>query len=98
MSENFSQESGAQHESGHASEGGPGDNQGLVTIKIDGSPYSVRRGEHKVSELKTIGNVPVDYVLEQLINGVLTALPNDGKVHIRGGEVFSSHPGSGGAA
>ncbi len=77
---------------------GPGDNQGRVTITIDGNDIQVRRGQHNVSELKELGNVPADYVLEQLIDGVLTALPDDGKVHIRGDEIFSSHPGSGGAA
>lgn len=79
-------------------EPGPGDSQGRVTITIDGTEKSVRRGQQRVSELKELGNVPSDYVLEQLVDGVLTALPDDGMVHIRGGEIFSSHPGSGGAA
>lgn len=78
---------------------GPGDNQGTVTITIDGKPpIKIRRGQHEVSELKSLGGVPADYALDQVVNGVLTELNDNQKVHIRGGEVFSSHPRSGGTS
>jgi len=72
--------------------------QGRVNIKIDNKPFQIRRGQHRVSELKALGNVPAEYALDQIINGVLTELADDAKVHIRGDEVFSSHPRTGGAA
>lgn len=78
--------------------GGPGDNQGRVTITIDGKPIKVRRGQHEVADLKSQGGVNADYALDQVIDGVLTELTDDQKVHIRGGEVFSSHPRSGGTS
>ena len=77
---------------------GHGENQGRVTITIDNQPYQVRRGQHEVSELKAISGVNPDYVLAQLIDGVLTDLADDQKVHIRGDEIFSSHPRTGGAS
>jgi hypothetical protein len=77
---------------------GPGDNQGTVTITIDNKPIEVRRGQHKVAELKGKGSVNADYALSQVIDGVLTELADDQKVHIRGGEVFHSNPKSGGTS
>lgn len=78
--------------------GGPGDNQGRVIITIDGKPFKTRRGQHEVSELKTLGGVPADYALDELVDGELKELKDDQKVHIRGGEAFSSHPRSGGTS
>jgi hypothetical protein len=72
--------------------------QGKVTINIDNKPISIRRGQHSVSELKLLGNVPAEYALDQIVDGVLTELANNSKVHVRGNEVFSSHPRTGGAA
>jgi hypothetical protein len=66
--------------------------QGRVEIAIDGKPIRTRRGMHEVSELKKLGGVPNEYAFDQVVGGTIEALPDDGKVLIRGGEVFVSHP------
>jgi hypothetical protein len=71
---------------------------GRVHITIDGTCYEVRRGQHKVSDLKAIGNVPEAYVLVQDVQGRLVPLPDDGKVKIEGCEIFESHPRDGGSS
>jgi hypothetical protein len=65
---------------------------GRVSITIDGQAHSIRRGMHELSELKKLGSVPADYALDQVIDGKFEPLPDNGKVHIRGDEVFVSHP------
>lgn len=73
--------------------GGPGNS--TVEITINGHPYRIRRGRHAVAEIKSLGHVPLTDDLEQIINGQLTLLPDDGHVVIRGNEVFASHPKTG---
>lgn len=63
----------------------------LVHITINNKKYEVKRGKHTVAELKKIGGVPAGDVLEEVINGKLTPLPNDGTVLIKGCEEFFSH-------
>jgi len=72
--------------------------QRLVEISIDRKTFAVKPGEHTVTALKTLVGVPAADELEQVINGKLTPLPDDGNVHIKGGEVFISHPRSGGSS
>jgi hypothetical protein len=62
-----------------------------VSIQINRKPYEVVPGMHTVAELKTIGGVALAHDLEQVINGKLTPLTDDGKVEICGGEQFISH-------
>jgi len=62
-----------------------------VEISIDGNPYKVKRGKHTVAQLKEIGHVPAEYVLEELVEGKLDPLKDNATVHIKGGEVFISH-------
>ena len=62
-----------------------------VTIHINHKPYEVLPGVHTVAELKTIAGVPLAHDLEQVIDGKLTPLADDGKVEICGGEQFISH-------
>lgn len=75
--------------------GGSGPGNSTVEITINGNPYQIRRGRHSVAEIKTLGNVPLTDDLEQVINGQLTLLPDDGHVVIHGQEVFASHPKTG---
>jgi hypothetical protein len=77
-------------------ETGP-NNQGneQVHIKIDNVVYLIHRGSHTVAELKTIGKVPAADELEELVNGELKPLDDNGRVTIKGGEVFISHVRSG---
>ena len=70
----------------------------LVKIKIDKEHYDVKRGPHSVRSLKELGHVPESKELDQVINGVLTELPDNGTVEICGGEVFVSHARRGGSS
>ena len=63
----------------------------LVTISIDRKKYEIDPGETSVTEIKTIGGVNPNYELEQVIDGKLTPLPDNGNVCIKGGEEFFSH-------
>ena len=62
-----------------------------VTITINQNPFEVVPGVHTVADLKAIGGVPLAYDLDQVINGKLTPLKDDGKVDIYGGEQFIGH-------
>jgi hypothetical protein len=63
----------------------------LVTIYINDHPYEISRGKHSVPEIKNVGKVPSSHELEEVINGTLTPLADDGTVLIKGGEIFFSH-------
>jgi hypothetical protein len=69
-----------------------------VHITINGVSRVIHRGRRTVVEIKTLGEVPLADELEQLIDGKLTPLPDDGAVTIKGGEVFMSHVRSGGSS
>jgi hypothetical protein len=70
----------------------------IVGITIDTKSRDIHRGRRTVAEIKQVGEVPLAFDLEQLINGKLTLLPDDGSVTIKGGEQFFSHPKDGGAS
>lgn len=63
-----------------------------VTITIDGQPKPIHRGRRTVAEIKQLGGIPQADVLEQIINGQLVQLDDNGAVVIKGDEVFVSHP------
>ena len=67
-----------------------------VTITVNNKEVSIHRGHKTVAEIKSAGNVPLADDLNQLLDGKLTHLPNDGFVTIKGGEVFFSQPKTGG--
>lgn len=69
-----------------------------VHITINGESKQIHRGRQTVAEIKKVGGVPLADELEQLIEGKLTPLPDDGAVTIKGGEVFMSHVRSGGSS
>lgn len=70
----------------------------IVSITVDTKPRNIHRGRRTVTEIKEVGEVPLAFDLEQLIDGKLTLLPDDGSVTIKGGEQFFSHPKDGGAS
>ncbi len=70
----------------------------FVTITIGTSDYTIHRGSQTVVEIKTLGHVPLADDLEQIVNGQLTPLADDGRVTIKGGEKFVSHPKDSGAS
>ena len=66
-----------------------------VTITVDNKGYTVHRGNTTVAELKAIAGISAAYELEEIVNGTLTPLSDDGRVVLKGGEVFVSHPRAG---
>lgn len=69
-----------------------------VEIKVNNNPYSIHRGKQSVKTIKTTRNVALADKLEQVIDGKLVPLEDDGSVVIKGGEEFKSHIPSGGAS
>jgi hypothetical protein len=69
-----------------------------VKITINKVVKLIHRGRHTVVEIKKLGDIPLADELEQLIDGKLTPLPDDGSVTIKGGEIFMSHVRSGGSS
>jgi len=64
---------------------------GIVTISVNDKPHEIHRGKHPVSEIKRIGGVPPAHELEEIIEGILTPLDDNGHVTIKGGEEFFGH-------
>ena len=62
-----------------------------VTITVNDVQREIHRGRQSVSEIKQIGEVPLNYMLEQLIEGKLTQLDDNGSVVIKGEEIFIGH-------
>jgi hypothetical protein len=69
-----------------------------VTITVNNNLKTIHRGRQSVATIKQVGGVPLADDLVQIIDGVLTPLPDDGAVTIKGGEVFLSHVKDGAAA
>lgn len=81
----------------------PGDHgqqppQREVKIWVDGKERPIKAGEQTVAEIKKVGKVPQTYDLDQVVDGKLKPLPDDGVVTIQGGEKFQSHPKDGGSS
>lgn len=68
---------------------------GLVPIFIKKKEYRVKPGKYQVSEIKKIGEIPIAYILQQLINGKLTPLDANATIDIKGCEEFFAHPPEG---
>lgn len=83
-----------QHEEhgGHVNEHEQGP---YVTITVNNIHVNIHRGHRTVAEIKAAANIPLADDLEQIINGKLTLLPDDGAVTIKGEEQFVSHPKDG---
>jgi hypothetical protein len=63
----------------------------IVQINVNGTDVPIHRGHQTVVQIKDAGKVPHPDVLEQLVNGQLNELKDDGAVVIKGGEKFVSH-------
>jgi hypothetical protein len=62
-----------------------------VIIVVNDINREILQGLRTVAEVKNAGKVPLGYDLEELIDGKLTPLKDDGKVEIKGGEHFFGH-------
>lgn len=71
-----------------------------ITVSTDGveKTVSVHRGHKTVAEIKEAAGVPIEYVLDQIVDGEIIPLQNDGAVTIKGGERFISHVDDGKAS
>ncbi len=69
-----------------------------VSIFIDNVERLIHRGHQSVVAIKEAGKVPIAYDLEQIIEGTLTPLPDDGAITIKGEEKFVSHPKDSGSS
>lgn len=69
-----------------------------VQITVNGTDYSIDRGSQTVMKIKQVAGVALAEELEQVVDGKLTPLPDDGRVTLKGGEVFLSHVRSGGSS
>jgi hypothetical protein len=64
----------------------------MVDITIDSNKVSIHRGNQSVAEIKHTGNIPLAFDLEQVVNGKLVPLSDNGSLTIKGDEIFISHP------
>lgn len=62
-----------------------------VNITINGVEVKIHRGRQSAADIKKAGGVAAAMELEQIIDGKLTPLADDGAVTIKGGETFISH-------
>ena len=63
-----------------------------VIIQVDNVSITIHRGHQTVIDIKQLGKVPLAYDLEQVVNGILVLLLDDGSLTIKGDEIFVSHP------
>ena len=62
-----------------------------VTITINNAPYQVHRGRETVVYLKEIAGISQSFELDELEDGRLVSLADDGSITIKGGEEFKSN-------
>lgn len=70
----------------------------IVDIMVNGVEFEIHRGRRTVAEIKEVGGVLRADELEQIVDGKLIPLDDDGAVTIKGGEQFVSHPRDSAAA
>lgn len=71
-----------------------------ITVSTNGVDklVSIHRGRQSVAEIKAAAGVPVEYVIDQIIDHEIKPLQNDDSVTIKGGERFISHVDDGKAS
>jgi hypothetical protein len=69
-----------------------------VQITVNDKPVSIHRGRQSIAAIKAAAGVPLADRLDQLIDGKLTAVDQDGSVTLHGGEVFLSFLATGGSS
>lgn len=82
-----------QQATGNGPPGGP-PGHAVVTIMINGNPVRLERGTYTVAQLKDKGGIPACDELNEVRGGRAHPIPNPDRVHIEGGEIFESSPGS----
>ncbi len=69
-----------------------------VQVKVDDVDRSILPGVYSVQNLKQRFSIPMDYALEQVVDGKFYSLSESEAVTINGGEVFISHVPRGGSS
>ena len=69
-----------------------------VKVPFNNKEAFLHKGNLTVETLKRLAGVPLTDDLDQLIGSKIVALPDDGKVHITGCEIFLHHPKDGGSS
>lgn len=77
---------------------GPDHGKDEVTITVDNKSIQIHRGRTTVLDIKLAAHIHPADTLEQIVDGKLVPLPDDGAVTIKGHEVFVSHPKDNGSA
>jgi hypothetical protein len=70
----------------------------LVTVTVDTSPHTVRKGRYIVNDFKRLVGVDPTYQLDEVVNGEFIERKDDEKISIKGKEVFVSHVRGGAAS
>jgi len=63
----------------------------LVQVTIDNEHKIIQAGTYTVTELKRVLGVDPSRVLDEVVCGEFKELPDNGTVHVKGGEIFVSH-------
>ncbi len=69
-----------------------------VLITVNGQPHRIQTGPQTGTRIKHQGEVPPSDELDQVVEGELIPVEDNAFVTIVGGEVFLSHPPSGGSS
>jgi hypothetical protein len=69
-----------------------------VQVTVNDKPVTIHRGRQSIAAIKTAAGVPLADRLDQLIDGKLTAIDQDGAVTLHGDEVFVSFLATGGSS
>jgi hypothetical protein len=85
-----------EHDDGHP-QTGP---MVTITVSTDGvdKVVNIHRGHRTITEIKAAAGVPIEYVIDQIVDGQIIPLQSDGGVTIKGDERFISHPDDGKAS
>jgi len=70
----------------------------LVSVTVDGKHHRVLEGHYLVSDFKKLVGVDASKELDEVVHGEFKPLDDNGRIHIKGGEVFVSHARQGGSS
>lgn len=86
---------------GHDHHGHPDDHghcETRVKVPFNNKEVFVHTGHLSVETLKRLAGIPLTDDLDQLVGSKIVPLPDNGKVHITGCEIFLHHPKDGGSS
>jgi hypothetical protein len=69
-----------------------------VRVPFNNREVFLNTGELSVETVKRLACIPLTDDIEQLVESKIVPLPDDGKVHITGCEIFLHHPKDGGSS